>query len=57
VAKGKSRKEYILDTDPKQLIKDVRSYQIRKSGVTAETAANIKKEDRAQVEKAEAVEE
>jgi len=55
-AGGKSKKEYVLANPPKKVIQDVRSYQIGESGVTTETVSSIKKEDRVQVEKVEAVE-
>jgi len=53
----KDKKEYILSKSPQDVVKEVRSYQIEKSGVTIETVSNTKKEDKPQIEKIEAVEE
>jgi len=56
-SKGKeTRKEYVLANPPSQVIKEVLSYHIDKSGITEKNVGNIKKEDSVQVKKVDEVE-
>jgi hypothetical protein len=56
-AKGKSsKKEYLMSVSPQDALKEIRSYQIENSGLTAENIGNIKKEDKTQVDKVDKIE-